>query len=1110
MDKYLRPERFDVEPTSSSADKQWLHWKITFGNFLSHVKDATDAEKLQLLTNYLSPNVYAYVDDKTTYAAALTALEKLYVQPKNEIYARHCLASRHQLTGETVDQYLHVLRQMGKDCKFQKVSAEVYTQEYIRDAFISGLTSARIRQRLLENTTLTLEEAYNQARALELAEQQSASYVNPTLHDVTACQEDFVETTAAAQSHKTCYFCGNSWHPRSSCPAKEAQCSTCSKTGHYSRVCQSKASTSRGTYRRNKKTSASTDVTASITAASPSSLQRSVIDITVNNVPLKALVDTGSSLSFINRALLKKCRITPFPYHRKISMANSSLSTDITGQCRINLRVADNSYKDVTFLIMSNLCCDVLIGHDVLQCHAALEVQFHGPLPPLKICNLAVAKVEPVSLFANLSPNCSPTVTKSRKQSIEDRQFIRAEIERMLQDGIIEESNSPWRAQAFVVRDGKRKPRMVIDYSQTINKYTLLDAYPLPRIEDIVSKVAEHQVYSIIDLKSAYHQVPIIDCEKQYTAFEASGKLYHFLRVPFGVTNGVACFQRTVDRIVENEKLEGTYPYLDDVTVCGRDQNEHDENLKKFLSVVDKYNLTLNKDKCKFSVYSVSLLGYNISNKTIKPDPERLKPLLDMPVPHDTASLQRALGMFSYYSKWVPSFSDKVRPLLKCSFPLQEETISAFKLIKQNIAKASTAAIESDIPFTVETDASHHAIAATLSQQGRPVAFFSRTLNKSELQHSSVEKEAYAIVESLKYWRHYLIGRSFKIITDQRSVSFMFQQKHKSKIKNEKIVRWRLELSCFNFDIVYRPGSENAPADALSRISAAIHSRQCFIFRNIKKMANEQNQNNDLNDYDLSFLLSDSTATPGTPNQWNQYTTDRVRGLMERMGNEEPDILMFPVDVWLFIMTGFLACVDQETGLWCIRCRDCPTYHAQCPNCTRDSQEYTQTMMMIEERLDRNEEVTTENVHVINGAASDVSQALEKYDKALEDHVAALSEDSSVNSEDDENSVMSCRRFLRLLNAKLAKFAEHCEEKRADTIRVNEEKRADERARLELESRERIEMERIRLAATAGTMADTATATTANTSNLPKINLLTFSGDVTRFQVVMSAMRCGF
>ncbi|KAI5721544.1 hypothetical protein M8J77_022092 [Diaphorina citri] len=101
-----------------------------------------------------------------------------------------------------------------------------------------------------------------------------------------------------------------------------------------------------------------------------------------------------------------------------------------------------------------------------------------------------------------------------------------------------------------------------------INKFTLLDAYPLPRIEDIIAKVSENQVFSVIDLKSAYHQVPIMDSEKQYTAFEASGKLYHFLRVPFGVTNGVASFQRTIDRIVEDEKLIGTYPYLDDVTVC--------------------------------------------------------------------------------------------------------------------------------------------------------------------------------------------------------------------------------------------------------------------------------------------------------------------------------------------------------------------------------------------------------------------------------------------------------------------------------------------------------------------------------------------------------------
>ena len=121
----------------------------------------------------------------------------------------------------------------------------------------------------------------------------------------------------------------------------------------------------------------------------------------------------------------------------------------------------------------------------------------------------------------------------------------------------------------------------------------------------------------------------------------------------------------------------------------------------------------------------------------------------------------------------------------------------------------------------METDASDFAIGATLSQAGRPIAFFSRTLNKSEQRHSSIEKEAYAIVESLRYWRHYLIGRHFEVFTDQRSVAFMFNQQHQSKIKNKKILRWRLDLTCFKFDIIYRPGSRNAAADAFSRISAS-------------------------------------------------------------------------------------------------------------------------------------------------------------------------------------------------------------------------------------------------------------------------------------------------
>jgi hypothetical protein len=200
---------------------------------------------------------------------------------------------------------------------------------------------------------------------------------------------------------------------------------------------------------------------------------------------------------------------------------------------------------------------------------------------------------------------------------------------------------------------------MVVDYSQTINRFTYLDAYPLPSIEDIVRTVAQFEVFSTVDLQSAYHQVPIREEEKQYTAFEAAGNLYQFQRIPFGVTNGVACFQRVIDSIIKSEGLKGVYAYLDDITICGKNQEDHDKNLKQFLCVAKKYNFTINEKKSFYSLKSIKLLGYIIEHKTLKPDPTRLESLVKLPVPTDCQSLKRAIGMFAHYSKWIPTFSEK-------------------------------------------------------------------------------------------------------------------------------------------------------------------------------------------------------------------------------------------------------------------------------------------------------------------------------------------------------------------------------------------------------------------------------------------------------------------
>lgn len=165
MEKFLRPERLDLDPASQSSSQEWEYWKNTFTNFLAANagEQLTEELKLQLLINHISPKVYSFIRDCNSYTAAIVYLESVFVKPTNEIFARHRLATRRQLQHETVDEYLQALKLLGKDCKFKAVSAEENANECIRDAFITGLLSCPIRQRLLENITLKLDEAFSQA-----------------------------------------------------------------------------------------------------------------------------------------------------------------------------------------------------------------------------------------------------------------------------------------------------------------------------------------------------------------------------------------------------------------------------------------------------------------------------------------------------------------------------------------------------------------------------------------------------------------------------------------------------------------------------------------------------------------------------------------------------------------------------------------------------------------------------------------------------------------------------------------------------------------------------------------------------------------------------------
>ena len=198
--------------------------------------------------------------------------------------------------------------------------------------------------------------------------------------------------------------------------------------------------------------------------------------------------------------------------------------------------------------------------------------------------------------------------------------------------------------------------------------------------------------------------------------------------------------------------------------------------------------MTLNEDKTVREVEKITVLGYEIENGKISPDKNRLQPLLDLAEPKTFKELKQVRGLFAYYAKWIADFSTKVRPLIDTEvFPLSASAKKAFKTLKKDLGDVTLMAIDEDQKFVVETDASNVAISATLNQNGKPVAFFSRTLSKPQKKYPIVEKEAMSIVEAIKNWSHFLRRKKFKLITDQRAVAFMLDNFRKSKIKNLKI-----------------------------------------------------------------------------------------------------------------------------------------------------------------------------------------------------------------------------------------------------------------------------------------------------------------------------------
>lgn len=429
--------------------------------------------------------------------------------------------------------------------------------------------------------------------------------------------------------------------------------------------------------------------------------------------------------------------------------------------------------------------------------------------------------------------DAAPIYKKAYRVPYHQKAALDSLVKDQLDKGIIVPSQSEWASAVVLVPkkspDGTPKLRFCVDY-RGLNALTTPDVYPLPNITETLDSLGGCQVFTTLDLRSGYHQIQVDEESRPKTAFNVPGGHYEYQRMPFGLNTAPATFQRLMDSVLMGLKGEKCLVYLDDIILFSKDLPSHLEAIREVLTKLQGVNLAVQLSKCNFVVDEVNYLGHVITKKGIEPDPSKIKAVRDFPIPTNIKEVRSFLGLAGYYRRFIDGFATIGRPLFDVTKQGQEflwtpQCQEAFDELKQKLVTAPVL-IYPDFskPFILATDASTYALGAVLSQevdgQEHPVAYCSRTLFPAEKNYSTTERELLSLVWSTKYFRCYLLGRPFKVITDHAALKWMLSLKDPSS----RLMRWSLRLAEFDFTVEHKAGKRHTNADGLSRAVHVVRS----------------------------------------------------------------------------------------------------------------------------------------------------------------------------------------------------------------------------------------------------------------------------------------------
>jgi transposase InsO family protein len=594
---------------------------------------------------------------------------------------------------------------------------------------------------------------------------------------------------------------------------------------------------------------------------------------------LPAMLDSGSSLSFVTRDVFDNIKELGLPYtvettRERCQMANAGVC-DVTQTIVLPVKLDDLSWK-LRFLLFDRCPVPCILGVDFLQ-SARLRIDFaascysFGFLPDKEFDFRSLefskhpSQLFPCSedAFARLACPCFPAVQNDSARldqliqsfpalfsdklgavkgmvchlDLTDRtpvrsrpyqcspprlQALRRIVHDLIDKGVIVKSYSQYASPAFLVPKPNGGHKMVVDY-HLLNKKVVFDAFPMPTVEHAFAHFSGAKIFSVLDLNSAYYQIPLSAKSRKATAFCTPFGLFEFTKLPMGISVGCQVLSRAVDSLFGDLKHKFVYNFMDDLVVYSGSYTEHLEYLREIFARLEKAGFMLNRDKLHLAQQEISFLGHSVSAQGIKVLGERVEAIRDFPPPKNLKAVRRFLGMVGFYARSIDRFSQVAEPLhlLKrknVKFVWRDAQQSALLQPKEALVTPPVLQIpDFSQEFTLVCDASDVAISAVLHQNRgedlAPIAYSSRLLSPAEPRYSIYEKECLAVVYGCEKYRSYLEHKEFHLITDNQALSWL--PRHAKELG--RIGRWVLRLGPFKFKFGLISVEANVVADCLTR-----------------------------------------------------------------------------------------------------------------------------------------------------------------------------------------------------------------------------------------------------------------------------------------------------